>query len=228
MNNNAAIIGIAALIAIGAGWAATRQNSNRESDSTSNPDAPIDNPNSDFWMHPINSPDSNQASTPIMASINIEAFLDMISVAEGTERAPDPYRVCYGYKHTIKSFADHPAVTKEWTGEPLSAGMCISAGNLPGCVSTAAGRYQFIKPTWLGLREKLKLPDFSPDSQDAAAEELLRQCGALPLIKAGDIEGAIAKSRKIWASFPSAGYGQGERTVAWMVDQFQQAGGTTA
>jgi hypothetical protein len=29
---------------------------------------------------------------------NIEAFLALIRHSEGTDKAPDPYWVCYGYK----------------------------------------------------------------------------------------------------------------------------------
>jgi lysozyme len=68
-----------------------------------------------------------------------------------------------------------------------------------GCKSTAAGRYQIIKPTWLSLKSKLGLPDFSPASQDAAAIELIRQRGALADVQAGRIESAVNKCAKVWA-----------------------------
>lgn len=37
-----------------------------------------------------------------------------------------------------------------------------------GEASTAAGRYQFIAPTWAAAQQQLGLPDFSPQSQDQA------------------------------------------------------------
>jgi lysozyme len=159
---------------------------------------------------------------------NVAAFLDMIAKSEGTDRAADPYRACYGYKHTIQNMSEHPAITGEWSGEPLSAAMCKAAGMSAGCVSTAAGKYQIIKKTWVGLRDKLGLEDFSAASQDDAAIDLLRGCGALAKIQKGDIAGAIDNAKKIWASFPAAGYSQGERTVAWLQGAFIQAGGTLA
>lgn len=232
MNERTALlIGFAALAGIGAAIAATRPSDTATDTGTDTGIEPDTTTYTDWGSqgNPIDTttPD-NTGTTTIMADINIKAFLGMIRKAEGTERAADPYRVCYAYKHTVQDMSDHPAVTGEWKGEPLSAGMCISAGRLPGCVSTAAGAYQFIKQTWVDLRNKLGLDDFTAESQDEAATELLRRCGALERIKAGDIEGAISKARKIWASFPAAGYNQGERTVAWMVNEFQKAGGTTA
>jgi len=162
------------------------------------------------------------------ASSNIAAMLETIAQAEGTAGRGDPYRVCYAYAHTIASFADHPAITGEWRGERLSDSMCAGAGLGPGCVSTAAGKYQIIKPTWLSLKKKLGLPDFSPASQDAAAIELLRQRGALGPLERGDFVGAVKAARKEWASLPGAGYRQGERSLAWLETRFTNAGGIVA
>jgi lysozyme len=162
-------------------------------------------------------------------SANALAFLAAIRQCEGTAGAADPYRVCYAYRYTIRTFADHPAITGEWTGERLSDVQCSGAGLGPGCVSTAAGAYQIIKSTWRGLRDSLGLPDFSPASQDRAAVELLRQCGALARIEAGDLAGAIAKARRTWASLPGANYaGQGMRSGAQVMAWYQQAGGYVA
>jgi lysozyme len=159
---------------------------------------------------------------------NIAAMLYAISRAEGTAGQPDPYRVVFGYTNTIKDFAEHPAITGEWRGGKLSDAMCAGAGLGPGCVSTAAGKYQIIKRTWISVRDKLGLRDFSPESQDRAAIELLRQRGALGPLGRGDFAGAVAAARKEWASPPGAGYGQGERTIAWLTDRFTEAGGVLA
>ncbi len=163
-----------------------------------------------------------------MQEPNVTAFLSMIASAEGTNRARDPYRVCYAYAHTIASFADHPAVTGEWRGEKLPDAMCRGANLSPGCVSTAAGRYQLIKPTWLACKRALGLVDFTPASQDAAAVYLIRQRGALADVQAGRIADAIEKCRKEWASLPGAGYGQPERQLAALLDTYQGAGGALA
>lgn len=171
--------------------------------------------------------DGYQASSA-MSNANVRAFLSMIAAAEGTNRGADPYRVCYGYKHTIKSLSDHPAVTGEWRGERLPDAVCSEAGYGPGCVSTAAGRYQLIRPTWLACKRALGLASFSPDSQDAAAVYLIRQRGALDAVKAGRIAEAVQLCRREWASLPGAGYGQPERRLSALLESFVVSGGVLA
>ncbi len=160
---------------------------------------------------------------------NVRAFIDMIAQAEGTASRPDPYRVCFGYKHTIQDLSDHPAVTGEWRGEKLSDLQCAGAGLGTGCVSTAAGKGQLIKPTWLRIKRALGLKDFGPESQDAAITYLIDECGALEDVKAGRVADAVTKCRKVWASFPGAGYaGQGSKSMSSMVAAYQRAGGALA
>jgi lysozyme len=159
---------------------------------------------------------------------NVGAFLATIKQCEGTADAADPYRVCYAYRHTVQSLADHPAVTGEWRGETLPAAMCAASGYGPGCVSTAAGAYQIIKPTWLRLKAKLRLPDFSPASQDAAAVELLRERGAYARLAVGDLAGAVRKASAEWASLPGSTAGQGGRSMAQVQAWFGGFGGGAA
>lgn len=178
----------------------------------------------------ITETEANTMSMPFppSAAANVAAALATLSQAEGTARAGDPYRVCYGFKFTIQSFADHPAVLGVWRGETLSDEMCAGAGLNPGCVSTAAGKYQIIRPTWLRLKDKLGLPDFSPASQDRAAVELLKERGALALLEQGRFAEAMHAARKEWASLKGAGYGQGERSMEWLTARFVDAGGVLA
>lgn len=163
-----------------------------------------------------------------MSESNVSAFLDLIAYAEGTAGRGDGYRICYGYRHTIKNLSDHPAITGEWKGEKLSDALCKGAGLKPGCVSTAAGRYQLIRPTWAACKRALGLSDFSPTSQDAAAVYLIRQRGAIEDVRAGRVAEAVEKCRREWASLPGAGYGQGERKLSQLVAAFQDAGGVLA
>ena len=168
-----------------------------------------------------------------MQGDNMRAFLTVIAWAEGTERAPDPYRVCYGYRHTIRDLGEHPAVlradgTREWSGERLSDAMCRGAGLSPGCVSTAAGRYQLIRPTWVRCKRALRLPDFGPASQDAAAVYLIRERGAVDEVEAGRIEEAIRLCRTEWASLPGNSAGQPQRAMSELLAQFERAGGNLA
>lgn len=184
----------------------------------------------DLWGHTAAAIENRQITNAMNSTDtsgqNVSAFLSMIASSEGTDRAPDPYRVCYGYKHTIADLSDHPAVTGEWKGERLSDATCKGAGMGPGCVSTAAGRYQIIRPTWATCARSANLDDFSPASQDAVY--LIKQRGALDDVRAGRVADAIAKCRREWASLPGANYGQPERRLTALLDSFTNAGGNLA
>ncbi|MFY9477177.1 MAG: glycoside hydrolase family 104 protein [Aquabacterium sp.] len=157
-------------------------------------------------------------------SPNVRAWLAMIKKAEGTDQRGDPYRVCYGYRYTIQSFADHPAITGEWRGEDISS----LGPAYVGKVSTAAGAYQIRKGTWLECQRALSLTDFSPASQDAAAVFLTKRRGALQAVEAGDIVSAIRLCRNEWASLPGGDSGQPQRKQAELMAAYQAAGGYLA
>ncbi len=131
----------------------------------------------------------------------------MIQYAEGTI-GKNAYRMLYG-GNFLNDYSMHPniAVTK-W-----------------GITSTAAGAYQLLYKTWTGLQQALRLSDFSPASQDQAAIELIKNQGALTDVLSGNIPQAIYKCRKIWASFPGAGYGQNEKRLTVLLDVYKRAGG---
>ena len=159
------------------------------------------------------------------ANKNLTAFLRAIRYGEGTAGG-NGYNILCGGK-TFDSFADHPALLG-WSGLPLSDAMCKAAGFGAGCVSTAAGAYQINKPTWRGLVSKLGLTDFSPESQDRAAVELISQRGALQDVYAGRIQSAVSKCAKVWASLPSAGYGQHEVSINSFLSNYENEGGAVA
>src|SRR3990167_9402573 len=125
-------------------------------------------------------------------SNNMRAFLMMIRHAEGTA-GPDGYRTLFG-GGLFEGFEDHPRqrITRKLGGKPIT--------------SSAAGAYQFLERTWDEVQTKLDLPDFSPNSQDRGAVELIRRRGALKLVVGGRFEQAVEKVRKEWASMPGAGY----------------------
>ena len=162
------------------------------------------------------------------AASNIGAFLALLRQSEGTANEPDPYAVCYGYKHTISDFREHPAISGEWGGEVLPDAMCANAGFGPGCKSTAAGAYQLIRPTWISLRDALGLTSFDAAAQDAAAVELIRRRAALEDVKAGRIADAVTKCRNTWASSPGNYAAQGQHSMDTLVSWYQSAGGNLA
>ncbi len=147
-------------------------------------------------------------------SPNLSAFLDMIAFSEGTPRYghDDGYNVIVGGS-LFDSYADHPRKLIELR---------------PGLKSTAAGRYQLLSRFWDVYKHDLKLPDFSPESQDKVAIQQIRECHALPLIEAGTFEEAVSRCRHIWASFPGAGYLQRENKLSDLIAAFVKAGGAIA
>ena len=150
---------------------------------------------------------------------NQRAFLDTLAWAEGTDRPEVQKSNNKGYDvivggSLLTDYSKHPNKLVPLPRYKIS--------------STAAGRYQFIIKTWNTLKDRLKLPDFSPASQDAACLELLRECGALARLAENDFVGAVQKARKIWASLPGAGYGQREQKLEALRDKYVAAGGTLA
>jgi muramidase (phage lysozyme) len=127
---------------------------------------------------------------------NRAAFLAAIRMSEGTARYADPYSIVYGGQLFL-DHSDHPANTGEWTGVDTRWGH-----------TSAAGAYQFEVATWNGLGGAPNYGDFSAQSQDQAALDLIAQCGALDAIDSGDIPAAVAKVGSQWASLPSSTAGQ--------------------
>ena len=153
-------------------------------------------------------------------SKNVNAFLDMIGYSEGTVQIPGGDD---GYLVIVGSTVGHPILMDGYTRHPdrlIHLGAHLE--------STAAGRYQMIFRTWEWMRARLRLPDFSPESQDRAAIRLIEDAGALSNIEGGEITAAIVKCRKIWASFPGAGYGQRENSLYGLTEYYRAMGGSLA
>jgi muramidase (phage lysozyme) len=169
-------------------------------------------PENPTWNDPLPLPSWDDA--------NLRAFLFLIRNAEHTRAdalTGAAYQTFYGGAR-FNDLSDHPVLTGELRGVPLPDAVCRRAGFSPGCVSTAAGAYQIIAPTWRRVREAgdwgSRLLDFGPDSQDEAARRLLLERGALPYIEAGDIQGAITRAAREWASLPGNNAGQRQLTMA--------------
>jgi len=156
---------------------------------------------------------------------NVKAFLFTIRASE--HRYPNDvtndaaYHIFYGGRR-FYDLSEHPVITGEMKPIVLPNHVCAAVKLNPGCVSTAAGAYQLIMPTWTRLRNKLQLMDFSPASQDLAAVQLLDDIGALKLVQSGDIEAALAKASKVWASLPGSSAQQNPRTLQYALDRFQE------
>lgn len=118
---------------------------------------------------------------------NVRKFLCLITFTEGTDLHGQPYNCLFGHGH-FADFSTHPNIK-------------VPYGNT---FSTAAGRYQILYKTFKGL----KMKDFTPESQDKAAIDLIRGRKAYGDILAADWEAAIMKCNKEWASLPNSPYGQ--------------------
>lgn len=161
--------------------------------------------------------DSLQASFYSMTGFdmndpNTQAFLSMIRVAEGTTGA-DGYRTLFGGR-LFDGYEDHPRIK------------ITARSGARNITSSAAGAYQILSGTWDGVKSKLNLPDFTPESQDMAAVELIRRRGALGDVIAGRFGAAVKKCASEWASLPGSPYGQ--PTISWSraAALFASSGGT--
>ena len=156
-----------------------------------------------------------------MVNKNLEAFLNMLAWAEiGTEMlaASD-----HGYNILVGSLPGRMKLFTDYSDHPRKM-MRLT----PTVHSTAAGRYQILMRTYDHYRVLLKLPDFSPSSQDAIAVQLIKERRALQDIYEGKIIEAIGKVKNIWASLPGAGYGQREHRIEPLMIAYRAAGGTLA
>lgn len=162
---------------------------------------------------------------------NLDAFRYIIRSTE--HRFPDDvvndaaYNIFYGGS-TFSDMSDHPVNTGEKKGVKLPDHFCVAAGLSPGCVSTAAGAYQIIRPTWNRVRAAgawgPRITAFDDEGQDEAARRILADIGALPYVLRGDIETAIAKSSKTWASLPGSTAKQGGKSLAFALARFNEYG----
>jgi muramidase (phage lysozyme) len=149
---------------------------------------------------------------------NLDAFLTMIAISEGTEGiGSHGYNCIVGSTpqnpHLFPSYADHPRLKVHLRAD---------------LVSTAAGRYQILERFYDAYKVQLGLPDFSPASQDTIATQMIREQHALPDVQAGRFNEAVAKCANIWASLPGNHYGQHQNTLADLRNAFTGAGGLVA
>ncbi len=133
---------------------------------------------------------------------NVAAFLDTIGASEGA-----------GYNTIVGG-----GKFDDYSKHPNKVGLVTGDGP-----STAAGKYQIVNSTWEPIAKKLGLKDFSPESQDKAAIELLREKGALDDILRGDFHTAAKKLGGTWQSMPTGTSGnQGKRSWPYFDSQMER------
>lgn len=159
-------------------------------------------------------------------SKNLQAFLDTLAWSEGTSTSPATK--CNGYDVIVTGVDGKPEILTDFSDHPFNKGRPSKQINSRGLTSNASGRYQFMLKDWAHYKAQLGLPDFSPESQDKWAIQLIKERKALPDIEAGNIASAVSKCRNIWASLPGAGYGQREHSMDDLIARYKAAGGTVA
>jgi muramidase (phage lysozyme) len=149
---------------------------------------------------------------------NEKAFLDMIA---HSEIGPALLAVSdNGYNVLVGSTPKTPLLFHSYETHPRVYNLDLN--------SSAAGRYQLLYRWWVAYQKMLKLPDFSPASQDAITLQQIKECHALPSINSGHLESAMQLCAHIWASLPGAGYGQHENSYASLKQAYSNAGGSLA
>ena len=147
-------------------------------------------------------------------SVNLNALLDTIGFSEGTTtiaESDDGYNVEVGGT-LFQGYADHPRK--------------LVTLNKAGLQSTAAGRYQILAKFFDYYKKALDLPDFSPESQDKIAIQMMKEVHALDLIEAGNFQKAVIQCGSRWASLPNNSYGQRQVPIADLQAAYEKAGGT--
>lgn len=160
----------------------------------------------------------------------IAAFLDLIAASEGTSGSTitkfDGYDVIVSGVDGPNSFSDFSMHPFAQGRAPIlvraarPAALPRDAVAVPALYSTASGRYQFELGTWTSLAKRSNYNVFAPMQQDLAAIDLLFERGAVKLIHAGDVELAIHACSTTWASFPGNAYGQGGRSIEWLLAKY--------
>jgi muramidase (phage lysozyme) len=149
---------------------------------------------------------------------NRVAFLDMIAHSEigaGLLAKSDD-----GYNVLVGATPNNPLLFPSYTTHPNVLNV--------KCNSTAAGRYQLLFRWFKAYAALLKLPDFSPMSQDLIALRQIKERSALALIDAGQFEAAVERCSNIWASLPGNSYGQHMNDISALKVAFVNAGGVAA
>lgn len=167
--------------------------------------------------------DSTPAPAPTMGG-NVAAFLAMITQSEvGAALMAESDN---GYNVNFGSVPGAPILFSDYSTHP---NILVPIPNDPkNRSSSAAGAYQINNPTWQSLCKQMGLSDFSPQTQDAMAVQLITNKGALADVQAGNFTSACQKCGPVWSSLGFNNYGQPTHQLAQLQAWFQQAGGVVA
>lgn len=158
-------------------------------------------------------------------STNLVAVLSVIAFCEGT--STNPLTRNNGYDVIVTGMGEKQGeVFTDYSDHPFANGRPSKVLNKAGLKSNAAGRYQQMLRWWPDYKKLLKLPDFSPQSQDRIAVQLIKEQGALADVERGDVEAFCKKCCDIWASLPGSPYRQPTKSLEVVKAKFAEHGGT--
>jgi RHS repeat-associated protein len=135
--------------------------------------------------------------------LNTRVTLTVIRIAEHgnkPDKSPLDYNRRYGRTNgepnTFSDYSKHPNIAFKGAGYNIT--------------STAAGAYQFLYDSWETIASLEDLEDFSPESQDKGALNLIRRQeqynpranGVLDNIRKGEVLEALDKLHGTWTSLP--------------------------
>lgn len=146
----------------------------------------------------------------LLSDPNVQAFLYAIRKFESGD---DYYKKVGGGRQADLESKDRRTLPFSWTDR---------RGRRRRVMSSAAGAYQFINPTWDSAAGSIGAQDFRPKTQDLAALELLRRKGALAQLLSGNLQEAVRLASKEWASLPGSSAGQNPVSFAKFLQQFRE------
>jgi len=156
-------------------------------------------PDEDFDLSVLRFPESQRPAARVanvralLRDPRVWAYLDTIAYAEGYKSGKP-----VGYD---TRFGDNPNAKNRHLIDNYEKFPDKRGGKFNGVPQSASGRYQIIGTTYDEFSKKLGLSDFSPDSQDMMAVQMLIDGGVVKALWHGDFSSAVDRSGK-WASFP--------------------------
>ena len=145
---------------------------------------------------------------------NARDYLNMLAASEGTAtQGNNGYNIMFR-GGVFNDYSAHPNQRHEYIDKQGRKG-----------VSTAAGRYQFLKGTYDGVAKQLGITDFSPESQDKVAIALMLQKG-VDFNDGADLASNVGRINNVWTSLAGSTLGaqyHSTRDPQFLLNAFNQS-----
>jgi muramidase (phage lysozyme) len=145
----------------------------------------------------------------ILSSANVRALLMVIRAGE-SRLDESAYTIRYGGWDAATRRHLPPKVFDPFLGHPR-----VFEPTPTGEKSSAAGAFQETATTFDWIGPKYGIDGFSPYAQECHAVALIHEAKALDDIIAGDLERAVIKCGRWWASLPDSGLRDGGSKMTW-------------